>query len=325
MHNDTLCKLDKYIGGQPIDVFICCASFEERSKTIAMHLGASRVRWACICYNRDYLEVSQNNLDALKEFYDEKHTLVELDTTDPLLTADRIAASLSVLEPSESPRRIVIDVTAFTRESLLILVKYLFVRRHQGYIIEFLYANAREYSVGDSSEEKWLSKGNREVRSVLGYPGMLVPSKQNHLIVMVGFEDERALSLIYECEPSKISLGIGNEVEWATRPHQDTNVARFRRLKNIIGGVNEFTFAGYDAVNTKNIIQEIVGSAPDFNTVIAPMNTKISTLGAAMVALEDERVQMCYAQANIYNARKYSAPGQHFFHLSMTELLRIRH
>ena len=325
MHNDTLCELERHIGAQPIDAFICCASFEERSKTIAMHLNAGAVRWAWICYNRDYLELSQNNLDALEALYDGKHTLVELDTTNPLLTADRISNSLSVFEPKDARSRVVIDITAFTRESLLILVKYLFERRHHGYTVEFVYANAREYSIGDSSEEKWLSKGNREVRSVLGYPGVLVPSKQSHLIVMVGFEDERALSLIYECEPSRISLGIGNEVEWATRPHQDTNVARFRRLKNMIGAVDEFTFAGYDAANTKRIIEQVVENARDFNTVIAPMNTKISTLGAAMVALEDERVQICYAQANIYNASNYSAPGQHFFHLSMSELLRGTH
>ena len=325
MHNDTLSELNRHIGAQPIDIFICCASFEERSKTIAMHLSVDSVRWAWICYNRDYQELSQDNLDELEALYGGKHTLVELDTTNPLLTADRISASLADFESSDTRMRIVIDVTAFTRESLLILVKYLFERRHHGYTVEFVYANAREYSVGDSSEEKWLSKGNREVRSVLGYPGVLVPSKQSHLIVMVGFEDERALSLIYECEPSRISLGIGNEVEWATRPHQDTNVARFRRLKNLVGAVDVFTFAGYDAVNTKRTIQEIVENTRDFNTVIAPMNTKISTLGAAMVALEDERVQICYAQANIYNTSHYSSPGRHFFHLSMTELLKGNH
>jgi len=93
----------------------------------------------------------------------------------------------------------------------------------------------------------------------------------------------------------------------------------------MVGAVDEFTFAGYDAVNTKRTIQEIVENTRDFNTVIAPMNTKISTLGAAMVALEDESVQICYAQANIYNASHYSAPGRHFFHLSMTELLQGSH
>ena len=42
------------------------------------------------------------------------------------------------------------------------------------------------------------------------------------------------------------------------------------------------------------------------------MNTKISTLGAAMVALEDESIQVCYAQADVYNANNYSTPGGTF-------------
>ena len=321
MHHSTLFELDGYLGTRPIDAYICCASFEERSKSIATHLNGNSVRWSWICFNRDYADLAAKNLDALQGFFPENHTLVELDTTNPLLTADRISSSLSELRSSDCEKRILIDVTAFTRESLLILVKFLFDGRNQGHTIEFVYANASEYSIGDSTEEKWLSKGNREVRSVLGYPGVLVPSRQSHLIVLVGFEDERALSLIYECEPSRISLGVGNDREWATSPHQDTNVARLKRLKNMVGAVEEFKFTGYDARDTKRTIKEIVEKGSGYNTVIAAMNTKISTLGAAMVALENQNVQMCYAQANIYNARNYSAPGQHFFHLLMTDLL----
>ena len=321
MHNSTLCKLEEYIGARPIDAFICCASFEERSKSIANRLNSDLVRWSWICFNRDYANLTTENVQTLVKIFAEKHSLVELDTTNPLLTADSISSNLSELRSSGNKKRILIDITAFTRESLLILLKFLFEGREQGYTVEFLYANASEYSVGDSSDEKWLSKGNREVRSILGYPGLLVPSRHSHLIVLVGFEDERALSLIHECEPSRITLGIGSEVEWATSPHQDTNVARLRRLKNVIGSVEEFRFTGYDAKDTKKIIQRIIRNTKGYNTVIAPMNTKISTLGAAMVALEDECVQMCYAQADSYNTRNYSAPGRHFFHLSMSDLL----
>ena len=103
-------------------------------------------------------------------------------------------------------------------------------------------------------------------------------------------------------------------------PHQDTNVDRLKRLKNVVGEVEEFTFSGYDARATKVAIQSIVERNRSFNTIIAPMNTKISTIGAAMVALEDDTVHVCYSQADVYNVANYSKPGEHFFHLSIDEL-----
>ncbi len=321
VQTNTLGTLCEYLGPRAVDVFICCASFESRCKSISMNLNVSSVGSAVIFVNQDYAHLASRNVRDLEQVFVGKHTTVELDTTNPLLTADRISSSLARFTGAKSDARIVIDITSFTRESLLILFKYLFDRQGRGYSVEFLYANAKEYSIGDVSKDKWLSKGNREVRSVIGYPGVLVPSRQCHLIVLVGFEDQRALSLINECEPARISLGIGDELEWATAPHQCINVDRMRRLTSAVGVVHEFKFSGYDARGTKQTVEKIVDGATGYNTVIAPMNTKISTLGAAMVALVNESVQVCYAQANIYNARNYSEPGMYFFHLSMAELM----
>lgn len=321
MFNGTLNTLNDHIGREPIDAFICCASFEERSKSIAECIDPQIIQRTWIAYNRDFWTFTQENVEAIKSRFSEHHTLLELDTTDPLLTADQIARSLADLCTSGSSKRILVDITSFTRESLLILLRFLNDRQLAGETLEFLYANARDYSVGDSSEKKWLSKGNQDIRSVLGYPGILVPSKQNHLIVLLGFEDERALSLIRDCEPSRISIGIGGETEWETKLHHETNMARLQRLRSILGRVEEFTFAPYDARATKTTIQRVISSATDYNTIIAPMNTKISTLGAAAVALDDESIQICYARANIYNTKGYSSPGNLFFHFSLAEIL----
>ncbi len=318
MFKRPLNELMNYLGSKPIDAFICCASFEKRSTSIAEHLDPGSVGGSWIAYHQDFLVSSQENLDTIKSRFTNQHSLLELNTTDPLITADCIASNLSNL--CVNSQRILIDITSFTRESLLILVKFLTDNLCPENSVEFIYANASEYSIGNPSDEKWLSKGNREIRSILGYPGTLIPSKQNHLIVLLGFEDERSLSLIRECEPSRISLGISDRTEQASIPHQDTNEARLRRLKSVIGSVNEFTFAGYDARDTKVTIQQLISNATDYNTIIAPMNTKISTLGAAMVALKNKSIQICYAQAELYNIEKYSNPGQHFFSFSLADI-----
>lgn len=165
----------------------------------------------------------------------------------------------------------------------------------------------------DPPDKKWLSKGLKQVRTVLGYPGILSPSKRSHLIVLVGFEDERAVELIRECEPSMVSLGKGDASEEGTAPHQEANTYSFNRIKHLVGEVNCFEFKAYDAVATMTALREQAQLHADCNVTIAPMNTKISTLGAALLALEDERIQLCYAPPNIYNASKYSLPDDDYY------------
>ena len=206
-----------------------------------------------------------------------------------------------------------IDTTTFTREALLILVCFLKQSLKASDSVQFLYTHAKEYSIGDEYEDKWLSKGIREVRSVLGYPGDFLPSRRNHLIILVGFEDERAISLIRECEPALISLGLGDSTEAGTDVHQSTNEHRFARLKSYLDLTYDFIFKGYDAEGTYKILDDRVRAATELNTIIAPMNTKISTLAAASLALENKSIQICYAQASIYNYSRYSLPDDNFY------------
>ena len=188
-------------------------------------------------------------------------------------------------------QRILIDITTFTHEILLILFRVCNAEFHESSVIDFFYAPASEYSIGDEPSEKWLSKGISEVRSVMGYPGVFAPSKGTHLIVLAGFEDYRALSLIQELEPSLVSIGYGDRSEDGTQPHQVTNESKVARIRSLVGDVDDFVFSCYDALIAEQTIQEVVGRNAAYNTILAPMNTKISTLGAGRVALKDESIE----------------------------------
>ena len=207
-----------------------------------------------------------------------------------------------------------IDITAFTHEILLILFRVCNVEFNESSVVDFLYAPASEYSIGDEPGDKWLSKGISEVRSVMGYPGGFAPSRGTHLIVLAGIEDYRALSLIQELEPSLVSIGYGDRSEVGTGPHQVTNETKVRRISSLVGSVEYFVFSCYDALRAEQTIREVVRRHREYNTIVAPMNTKVSTLGAGRVALRDESIQLCYAQADIYNYRHYSSPGDGYYH-----------
>lgn len=316
MYHGQLSELAIHIGSNPIDLFVCSASFESRCISVPQQIKALGPKQSVVAFTIEIAGIAKTNREVILSHLGSNSELMPLSMSNPIVSADSIAKVLGPLLQSK-PLSIVIDVTTFTRESLLIMLRFIHDNALSGSVVEFVYSHAEEYSIGDEVHEKWLSKGIQEVRSVLGFPGDLLPSRRNHLIVLVGFEDERALSLIRECEPSMISLGIADETESGTTPHQPTNAHKLNRLVSSLDSVQHFTFKGYDANATKEIVRDQMRTGEGLNTIIAPMNTKVSTVGVAMLAIEDDSVQICYAQPNIYNYERYSRPDKDFYHFHL--------
>ena len=296
----------------PVDLLICSASFEDRCLSIAENLDPERLGHVLVAKNQRFSDAVDKNLNILQERFSGKASILLVDSADPIMTTNNLV--LAIEQRRSDAQRVLIDITAFTHETLLILFQVCNVGLGASSAIDFLYAPASEYSIGDQPIDKWLSKGITEVRSVMGYPGGFAPSRDTHLIVLAGFEDYRTLSLIQELEPSLVSIGYGDSTEVGTDAHQVTNETKVNRIRSLVGGVEAFVFSCYDALSAERKIREVVRRHRGVNTIVAPMNTKISTLGAARAALRDESIQLCYAQADIYNYRNYSRPGEGYYH-----------
>ena len=174
--------------------------------------------------------------------------------------------------------------------------------------------------MGNNDENKWLSKGIGEVRSVLGYPGSILPTRRSHLVIMTGLESERVDRLIEECGPNKVSLGRGDATSSISPDHYLMNRAVHDRIKAKYTNVMDFTFSCLDPIVTKSEVKAHIKLTPDHNVLIAPMNTKISTIGVALLAFENNSVQLCYATAHQYNERNYSRPSDDCYLFSVPEL-----
>jgi hypothetical protein len=211
---------------------------------------------------------------------------------------------------------VLLDITTFTHEHLLILMAL--IRSHGlSCKIQIGYIGAAEYSTNTDEESVWLSRGVQQVRSILGYPGGMAPSKRLHLIILVGFEVERARALIEIMEPSRLSLGIGAAEKSISARHYIRNERFSNRLKEFLGTqaqiqteVDTFTFSCVDADEVRGAILMQAAKYTEFNTVICPMNTKISTIGVGLAALQDPRLQVVYAVVAEYNEAGYSTPGE---------------
>jgi hypothetical protein len=305
--------------GDGVDLFIGSASFELRSLSISNHIQRQGVKRAVIAQNQTYANEIATNLEKLHNLWGQDCEDLIVSSDDPVLSFDNIRTALSA-DDRESPRRLVIDISTFTHE--LVMMFYhacaTFLNAHDK--VEFLYATADDYSMSQTKSSKWLSKGIKEIRSVIGFPGRPAPSRSHHLVVLAGFEENRALAVIREFEPSLVSIGYGDSSEISTGPHQETNESKVRRLRSMAGNVNEFQFSCYEPVSTEATLQQLISQYPSYNHIVAPMNTKLSTLGAARYASKNQFVQLCYAQPETYNVDDYSKPGTHYYHVAFEDL-----
>lgn len=304
----------------PLDVFICSTSFEKRCTIIPRQIENDNVKHVIIFENKGYEDLAKQNRKILQRQFGEKGSLVDLRRDDPVASADSINEALQEAV-SQDAKRFLIDITTFTHEGLLILLGLLRRVLTHGESVQFAYNSAKDYAVGMENEDKWLSKGVKDVRSVLGYLGVLSPARKSHLIVIAGYEVERAAILIDMSEPSQLSLGRGGSEASIDSYLHGLNVRFCEELTHKYKSVNNFELSLIDPVKTKQALEKQVGKFPDHNVVIAAMNTKISTVGAAITAMANNKIQICYASASIYNHERYSSPSNNCYLFKVPGLL----
>jgi hypothetical protein len=302
------------------DLFICSSSFEDRCLSIARNIESRKIKRALIVSNTDLVQYVGTNKNNLDKIFGTKGRIVDVSTTDPLSTADNLHNALSHTLGNNFDGSILLDVTAFTHEALLIILRLLqtFYPKSK---ITGAYSNAIEYGVGDDMKHKWLSRGVGEVRSVLGYPGIILPSRKMHLILIVGYEHERAAGIIESIEPNSIALGYGRSGSATTEKDKDANEHYMHLVEQMATSycdVNRFEIPCNDPEGTCKELQAQVYKASGMNVAIAPMNNKLSTIGAAWAAFSNNSIQLCYAKALQYNYLGYSRLGSDCYLLDLS-------
>lgn len=292
--------------------FLGRSSFEERC------FSAHQALLDCNFVSKYFLISSEEAIEAknLRKKYGiaEKETC-EVDTNDPLKTKHVIANQIASFNNLTGEFSIVLDITSFRKEELLFLVESLsklddriLMRTH------FVYATA-------SSMGEWLSNNVREVRPVVGFPGEISNAKKTHLILLAGIEYHRALAIIQAYEPYSISLGMVPREKAVNEDLYERNLELRNWLTRHFDQVRtEFDFPATDPAELKRILKNLVSDLGDFNIVIAPLNTKLSTLAVGAFAVENPHVQLCYAEVDVYNASDYSKPSDDILLISATEL-----
>lgn len=314
MNTINIDSLSEQVGTYHIDTFITCSSFEDRCFIIPNKIANSQsISQSFIFFNGNEYQSIADNAIKLKQIFTNETDTIELNSDDPIYNYFEIYEVVKKLINSNQPN-LLIDITTFTHESLLVLLKLLYINKDSLGNVYMAYITAKEYSTNQSEDkDKWLSKGVKEIRTIIGYPGITDPTKLNHLIILFGFEIERTKKLIEEYEYDEITLGFGDTPIQSN--HLKINSERHKRLMLEYPNANKMIFSLIDPFKTKEEIENYISmnGYSDQNIVIAALNNKISTIGAGLAALENNRIQLAYAKPNVYNAEGYSAAGEDVF------------
>jgi hypothetical protein len=301
---------------EAIDLFLCSASFETRCLSIPKAV-AGRANYVIAFCNYEIENAAIDQVEEIKKMFVKNLDYVCISQADPIASTDKMIAAIKKADTITSIRSVVFDLTTFTHESLLIMYRLLYVILPD-VEITFTYANAAEYDSAHKRDYKWLSKGLGEVRSVLGYPGNIMPNRRNFLIVIVGYEYERAISMIEAIEPSLLAIGFGDSDNATTEKNQEANehyTHLVEEMSSSYDHIDRFKVKCDNPFETRDTITSLASKAiqSGYNVVVVPLNNKISTLGVGLSAIANEDIQICYAPALIYNYENYSVPGQNVY------------
>lgn len=295
------------------DCFMGFCSFDQRCLSIIKSVNCEKINKVIFFINENTTEETKKNLNELTELLDKKLELVEVDLFNPIRLTDRILETFTIWIDGAENCNVLVDTSSFTHEGILILDAILRQRKDS---CNYLYAynNAKTYaSESIDPDNKWLSRGIGQVRSIMGYPGDFIPSRNTTVIVILGYECERAYRIIDEICPDKLIIMYNDRLHSTTEKIQEAgeNHANFLKELSTSYYYEEKKISSDNPYEAARQVDEIITEEEKKNNVILlPMNNKLSTLAAAQATVAHPAVQVCYAPAIVYNSSKYSEPGE---------------
>ena len=280
------------------NLLITCASFEDRCLSASLELPEEQIGSAIIFFMEEFTSFSSANKSKLLFHFKDKGEEVSLLHSNPQYTADKIIETLT--RNFSDNQNVLVDISTFTRESLLILIKAIEQKKYPHQKIQLVYTCAEDTSTD-------LSYDPIELRSVMGYMGEMKPAMPLHLVVMLGFEYERAQQVIDAYEPDYISIGCGSSTESISSDLHQLNIKFKEKLISIYTNnvIDQFVHSLVDPFDVVNELAKVIDQKPECNTVIVTLNNKISTVGAGLLAIKRPEVQICYIQMGGYNIKNY--------------------
>ena len=282
------------------DLFICCASFEERCLSGASRLGVSfRTRFSIIFVIEEpfYTKEVDTNLSKLQAQLG-RHTaegvyVIRCQRDNPTEAISQLKNIWPRCKPKDADEPfITVDISGFTKIYLLQLLHHLVAEQNLG--IPRLIHTTQSYAATR------LTRGVEQITTVPNFFGTISFEKQTLLVLLLGFEPERSLSVWKHFNPARTIALISN-------PPRDGQMdyLEYARKNNASllsqPGVEVKDVPPDDPYGVRNALETIYHDVRDtFNMVLGPFGTKPQTVGVFLFCLEHPKVQVIYSYPTSY-------------------------
>jgi len=307
----TIYDLPELTAKMPADIdhLIVSASYEERAYSVWKSIRTKINGKKFVCHNANHASYLKQSLQRFCAD-DTKAQVAALNSDEPHTTFETLRKVIEELRAG-GKCHLAIDLTGFTREALAILLYISKQLLAEGSRISAFYHRAASY--GRTPQKGWLSQGVREVRSILGYSGQMRITADTHLMMIAGFETERAQEIIDTIEPSHLSIGTlgGSNLSAETEnPHNEPLKDFIARVRLYYSNTqcDEFQFSTSDPIFTRDQILK-TAKASSRNLVLSCLNSKPAMVGACLAAMKYPMIQLIYSQPLYYNTTSYSEPS----------------
>ncbi len=284
----------------PDDLFICCASFEERCLSSTATMGTDFLTKFAVIFvfeEPPYNKQVEHNMFLLQTELRKKTTegvfVISCQRENPLEGINQLENVLRQCKlKTDGGPFITVDISGFTKIYLLGLLHYLVIDKDLG-IPRLLHTTQRYLPTK-------LTQGIEQITTIPNFFGSPSWEKETVLVLFLGFEPERALAVWKQFNPAKTMALITNPPRYG-----NLDYLKYARQNNADllsqPSVEVRDVPADNPQAVRNVLEAIHEETKDsFNMVIGPFGTKPQVIGVFLFYLEHRKVQVVYSFPAIY-------------------------
>jgi hypothetical protein len=279
----------------PDDIFIGCASFEERCLASTATMGTDFLtRYAAIFVVEEpaYNKQVEHNMFRLQTELRKKATegifVISCQKENPVEGVNQLGDVLGQcrLNTGNGPF-LTVDISGFTKIYIMELLRYLVVEKKLGFP-RLLHTTQRYLPTR-------LTRGIEQITTIPHYYGSPSLDKETVLVLFLGFESERALAVWKQFNPART-------IALLTNPPRQGNLdyLKYARQNNAEllsrPSVEVRDVPPDDPYATKQVLEAIYAETKDtHNMVIGPFGTKPQVAGVFLFCSQYHKAQVVYS------------------------------
>jgi len=289
------------VNNESDDIFICAGSPEERClgsiRKLENSYKAKNIFVLKYSHKNEQRETHLNEMRGiLKRVGPIKEFLIDEEAPIPIINE-----IIEGINAHKNPK-VTIDITTLIKWHLLILLKALDLR---GLLdkCRFIYTEPEEYI---TELFQPLSFGIKEIFPIPLFSGNFEFAKDCLLVIMLGYEGDRAMGLLENIDPTECLLLVPKPAyhpEWEGRTEEMN-----KEIINIVGKSNIEYIDSRNPVLVAEVLKSILSKrCSKYNCLISPMGTKPQTFGLYLyLAMKPTNSNLIYSAPLRHNDLFYS-------------------